>query len=593
MVDTKCSTLTMWSYISAGLTLAAFCVGPARSAPTFEAGQDILKLDVDGVTFELVRIPAGTFLMGSNEGDSDERPVHAVGIADDFYMGKTEVTVRQFRAFVESTGYQTVAQREGAAWHMPAPDSRKWTRGCNWCSLPFEQRDDHPVVCLSYVDAGAFCAWLSARSGQPIRLPTEAQWEYACRAGTKGDGAAELEAVAWSGDDRVERPHPVAQKASNAWGLHDMLGNAAEWCEDVYHWRYQEASTDGSANLLSDVPAGAAVRRVLRGGSWCTPSASCRPSFRCPASQALRATDTGFRIVRSDRSAAPRTPAQDQCRVAARSVPNAPALLALHVDGVTFDFARIPPGRFTMGSPHRYVDEYNWTYEMPARDVTIDYPYYMGVTEVTVEQFRLFVEQTGYLTDAEKQGRAFVAGERDWHFELLLDWQNPGYLQTDREPVVCLGWYDALAFCRWISAKTGYRIRLPSEAEWEYACRAGTTGDHAGSLGEMGWYVWNSAGRTHPVAQKKPNAWGLYDMHGNVWEWVQDMYHPDGLEAPTDGSAWRATPEVDPRGITRGGSFYNPEWLCRSYIRMRTPLGHVVHFNNGLRLVCDVSEPRN
>jgi formylglycine-generating enzyme required for sulfatase activity len=372
-----------------------------------------------------------------------------------------------------------------------------------------------------------------------------------------------------------------------------MLGNAAEWCADVYHWRYPEAPTDGSANLVSDVPVGPALRRVLRGGSWCTPSASCRPSFRCPAPQALCATDTGFRIVRSARPAAPRTAAHDRRPAATRPVRNAPARLALDINGVTFDFARVPPGRFTMGSPHHYVDEYNWTYEMPAREVTIDYPYYIGVTEVTVEQFRLFVEQTGYLTDAEKQGRAYVADEKAWHFELLLDWRNPGYLQTDREPVVCLGWYDAIAFCRWASAKTGRSIRLPSEAEWEYACRAGTTGDHAGTLGEMGWYAWNSAGRTHPVARKKPNAWGLYDMHGNAWEWVQDMYHRGGPDAPTDGSAWCATPEVDPRGITRGGSFYNPEWLCRSYIRMQTPLGHVVHFNNGLRLVCDVSEPRN
>jgi len=592
-MDRPCGTFETRGWICAGFVLAVMCSSLGRGAACDVSKPDVLRLEVDGATFELVRIPAGTFLMGSDEGDSDERPVHEVGIASDFYMGKTEVTVRQFRAFVESTGYQTVAEREGAAWHMPTPDNRKWTRGCNWRSPPFEQRDDYPVVCLSYVDAEAFCAWLSARSGQPIRLPTEAQWEYACRAGTKGDGAGEVEAVAWVGDDRVECPHPVAQKASNAWGLYDMLGNAAEWCDDVYRWHYRGASTDGSANLLSDVPAGAAVRRVLRGGSWCSPSASCRSAFRYPAPQALRATDTGFRIVRSDRPAAPRTWAQDQRRVAARAVPNAPARLALHVEGVTFDFARIPPGRFTMGSPHRYVDEYNWTYEMPARDVTIDYPYYLGVTEVTVEQFRQFVEQTGYLTDAEKQGRAFVAGERDWHFELLLDWRHPGYMQTDREPVVCLGWYDAVAFCRWAGAKTGHSIRLPSEAEWEYACRAGTTGDHAGGLGEMGWYAWNSAGRTHPVAQKQPNAWGLYDMHGNAWEWVQDLYHRDGPEAPTDGSAWLATPEIDPRGITRGGSFYNPEWLCRSYIRMQTPLGHVVHYNNGLRLACDVSEPRN
>jgi formylglycine-generating enzyme required for sulfatase activity len=271
-------------------------------------------------------------------------------------------------------------------------------------------------------------------------------------------------------------------------------------------------------------------------------------------------------------------------------MPDAPATLALAVEGVTFDFARIDPGRFTMGSPYRYVDEYNWTYEMSAHDVTIGSPYYLGITEVTVEQFRLFAEQTGYRTDAEKQGRVYVPDEKGWHFEMLLDWRSPGYVQTDREPVVCLGWYDAVAFCQWLSIKTGQRLRLPSEAEWEYACRAGTAGAHPGGLGEMGWYAWNSAARTHPVARKKPNAWGLYDMQGNAWEWVQDLYHRDGLDAPRDGSAWCDTADVDPRGLTRGGSFLNPEWLCRSYIRMQTPLGHVVHYNNGFRLVCEVSQ---
>lgn len=270
-----------------------------------------------------------------------------------------------------------------------------------------------------------------------------------------------------------------------------------------------------------------------------------------------------------------------------------PSRLVLEVDGVTFDFARIEPGHFTMGSPHRYVDEYNWTYEMPAHEVTIRHAYYMGVTEVTVEQFRLFAEQTGYVSDAEKQGWAFSPADTGWHDEYLVDWRWPGYVQTDREPVVCLDWHDTQAFCRWLSDKAGRGIRLPSEAEWEYACRAGTTGEHAGNLDAMGWYAWNSASRTHPVAQKQPNAWGLYDMHGNAWEWVQDHYHRDCTDAPTDGSAWLDATEVDPRGITRGGSFYNPEWLCRSYIRMQTPLGHKVHSNNGFRLVCETPEFQN
>ena len=87
-----------------------------------------------------------------------------------------------------------------------------------------------------------------------------------------------------------------------------------------------------------------------------------------------------------------------------------------------------------------------------------------------------------------------------------------------------ISWYDAMAFCHWLSAETGQEIRLPSESEWEYACRAGTTGAYAGEVSAMGWYRYNSGGRTHPVAQKQPNAWGLYDMHGNVWEWCLDFF---------------------------------------------------------------------
>ena len=140
-MDRKYDTFRMCGLVCAGLVLTMSCAGVGRGAPDAESGQDVLRLVVEGVTFELVRIPAGTFLMGSAEGDSDERPVHEVGIADDFYMGKTEVTVRQFRAFVESTGYQTVAEREGAAWHMPSPDNKKWARGCNWRSLEWHCRE--------------------------------------------------------------------------------------------------------------------------------------------------------------------------------------------------------------------------------------------------------------------------------------------------------------------------------------------------------------------------------------------------------------------------------------------------------------------
>jgi formylglycine-generating enzyme required for sulfatase activity len=127
------------------------------------------------------------------------------------------------------------------------------------------------------------------------------------------------------------------------------------------------------------------------------------------------------------------------------------------------------------------------------------------------------------------------------------------------------------------------KIRLPSASEWEYACRAGTTGEFAGDLEQMGWYRFNSGHRTHKVAQKKPNAWGLYDMHGNVWEWCMDMWHKNYEGAPTDGSAWTEANTFEP--IMRGGSFVNPPWWLRSANNMRNNPGNRFSYNQGIRLV--------
>ena len=116
---------------------------------------------------------------------------------------------------------------------------------------------------------------------------------------------------------------------------------------------------------------------------------------------------------------------------------------------------------------------------------------------------------------------------------------NPSNFKgCDQCPVETVSWDDAQEFIRKLNAQNdGYKYRLPSEAEWEYACRAGTTGDYAGNLDEMAWYGKNSGGKTHSVGQKQANGLGLYDMHGNVWEWVEDRYHHNYNRAPTDGSA--------------------------------------------------------
>jgi formylglycine-generating enzyme required for sulfatase activity len=151
---------------------------------------------------------------------------------------------------------------------------------------------------------------------------------------------------------------------------------------------------------------------------------------------------------------------------------------------------------------------------------------------------------------------------------------NPGFSQKDDHPVICLAWSDAVEYGKWLSKKTGHAYRLPSEAEWEYACRAGTQqgysfGPDARELSKYGWYVDNSGGKTRPVSQKKPNSWGLFDMHGNAREWCQDWYGNYAAGRAVD-------PEGPPRGSTRvlrGGGWASPAKDLRCAERRNAVLG--------------------
>jgi formylglycine-generating enzyme required for sulfatase activity len=174
--------------------------------------------------------------------------------------------------------------------------------------------------------------------------------------------------------------------------------------------------------------------------------------------------------------------------------------------------------------------------EKPVHEVTISQPFYMGKYEVTQAQWQA------------------VMGN------------NPSYFKDcgGNCPVEQVSWDDAQSFINKLNeSNDGFRYRLPTEAEWEYACRAGTTGDYAGNLSEMAWYSENSGNKTHAVGGKQPNAWGLADMHGNVFEWCQDWYHETYYGAPTDGSAWLSRGEQKYR-VLRGGSW---SYLAASYAR--------------------------
>ena len=152
---------------------------------------------------------------------------------------------------------------------------------------------------------------------------------------------------------------------------------------------------------------------------------------------------------------------------------------------------------------------------------------------------------------------------------------NPSHFKGDNLPVETVSWYDAQDFIGKLNAMgDGFEYRLPSEAEWEYACRAGTTGLFAGSLDAMAWYGENSAPelawyrknpgcRTHPVGSKQPNGFGLYDMHGNVWEWCEDLWHNHYYGAPADGSAWLSDGNTN-RRVVRGGSYSDLAGSLRS-----------------------------
>jgi len=555
--------------------------------------QTSLVLTAGDVPFELVRIPAAEFRMGSEAGDNDEKPVHHVRITESFYMGKTEVTVRQFRAFVQATGYRTDAEKGrwaanyanyAGTWFpiVPAHD-------LSWRRPGFDTSDDHPAVCISFNDAIAFCRWLSKATGQYCRLPTEAEWEYACRAGDDDGRVENIGDVGWYRDNTTRGTQPVGQKKPNAWELYDMHGNAWEWCLDVWHSHYQGAPSDGAAWLTEDYLPRVAVRRLLRGGAWNRRDFMLSSTYRYRGTEDFRSDGTGLRIVHSatvineEPKLGQPVYEQPDKQGTANGKNRTASDLELTLDGETFTFIRIPPGEFMMGS--------NWeSGEQPIHRVKIGYSFDVGRTEITVRQFRAFTEATGYQTDAEKERWAWSRkGESDWQPQELICWWNLPFTQSDDHPATCLSWFDAMAFCQWLSQQTGTPIRLPSASEWEYACRAGTEGDFAGDINKMGWHRANSGHRTHPVARKKANAWGLYDTHGNVWEWTLDMWRDNYEGVPADGSPWIVAKTFEP--IMRGGSFINPAWWLRSANHMRNNPGNRFSYNQGLRIVRSPTTP--
>jgi formylglycine-generating enzyme len=340
----------LWLFLGA-LTLAQVGAGPAEATGT-PAGR---RTDAAGLT--LILIPPGEFLMGSSEKQDEafgsafwrsappeeqdlqsEKPQHPVCISKAFFMSAHEITVGQFRRFVTATGYKTDAEKShrggrGFDVHGGAEHKGQFENGpqYTWRNPGFPQSDEHPVVLVSWNDAVAFTAWLSTAEKAVYRLPTEAEWEYACRAGTRtwlnfGDDPSLAPLNANLADGSLEKAHPghvtrqralkpqkepedgqvytapVGRFKPNAFGLFDMHGNVWEWCQDRY-WPSAYKRLDAHMTTVDpqgpDVSEAAGPLRVLRGGSWYVDMVTARSSARLWNAPEDAFCYAGFRVVRA------------------------------------------------------------------------------------------------------------------------------------------------------------------------------------------------------------------------------------------------------------------------------------------------------
>jgi formylglycine-generating enzyme required for sulfatase activity/pimeloyl-ACP methyl ester carboxylesterase len=534
---------------------------------------------------EFMQILPGEFVMGCSLGDSEcnsnESPRHTVRITRDFQMGKHEVTQAQWEAVMDSNP----SRFPGA---------------------------DRPVEQVGWSDIERFLERLNALGdGYHYRLPTEAEWEYAARAGTTLARYGSPDGIAWHVGNSGGQTRPVGGKPPNAWGLHDMIGNVWEWVDDWWYRRY----TGGTVTDPWGPASG--IFKVLRGAAYNSAGWALRVSIRGDYSAGTWAGNFGFRCVRvllGDGAA----PVLAGFRLSAESVTGggkvtgtvdlagpAPSggvvvrlqrntALAMMPDAVTvaagrtsaqftistsdlrrtqivtitasyggltrtvmltvnpaadgggpwtgphgMEFVRIDPGEFVMGcSPG---DTECGPTESPRHTVRITRGFQMGKYEVTQTQ---------------------------WEAEMGI---NPSYYRGADRPVTDVSWTDIQTFLQQLNARNdGYRYRLPTESEWEYAARAGTTGARYGDLNEIAWHQGNSGRRTQPVGGKQPNAWGLYDMIGNAWEWVADWWYRQYTSATmTDPRG----PETGTYKMLRGGSGNSFTMSLRASDRVHSPPG--------------------
>ncbi len=453
--------------------------------------EDATKI-IDNLVNNMVYVAGGTFTMGatSEQGSdvySNESPTHSVTLSN-FSIGKYEVTQAEWQAVMGSNPSNFTG-------------------------------DNLPVECVSCNDCQTFITKLNTLTGKNFRLPTEAEWEYAARGGSKSQGykyagSDNIDDVAWYTSNSGSTTHAVGTKQPNELGLYDMSGNVLEWCSDWY-------GSYSSSSQTNPTGASSGSDRVSRGGSWCNFAGLCRVSDRNCRTPDNWNYDLGLRLVldvESDKSTEEDATEEDATKVI--------------LDNLVNNMVYVAGGTFTMGGTSEQGSDV-YSNESPTHSVTLS-NFSIGKYEVT---------------QAEWQA---VMGS------------NPSNFTGDNLPVECVSCNDCQTFITKLNTLTGKNFRLPTEAEWEYAARGGSKSQgykYAGSdnIDDVAWYTSNSGSTTHAVGTKQPNELGLYDMSGNVWEWCSDWY-----------GSYSSSSQTNPTGassgsyrVYRGGSWSNSAGYCR------------------------------
>ena len=537
---------------------------------------------------------------GVCEGAACSQPL--INISQPFEVGRYEITREQFKFFLNSSGMASPHN----VWDDPQY---------------YAQQADHPATHVSWDDAQAYLQWLNGETGQNYRLLSESEWEYVARADTTsiyslGDMITEEQAN-FNSDGTVS----VGSYSANDFGLHDVHGNVWEWVQDCFNADYTGLPTDGSAtegeeNCEEELVA------ILRGGAWDSDASLLRSAQRGRGSKNSSFDNVGFRVART---LSPRltianlTPdttiallqgdivGSTEVEVVINVAMQSLGTLSLRSDdesvvSASIDDAQIIPladsaqtiVRFTLtpqGVGNTIVtifveDDQGVTSEVSISvEVAASYPemmtvgegtYLMGSTRAEQErpQHRVAIptfEASRYEV-TRGQFAAFIASSGHDTQDNDCDWENPpGLTQDDNHPVVCVSWDDAQAYVTWLNGETdnqGYR--LLSESEWEYATRAGTTSTYyfGNTLTPSDANYNSNNDGTVPVASLNysANSFGLFHVHGNVEEWVQDCWHSDYTDAPNDGSAWEDSCDIDNR-VIRGGSWESSPADIRSASR--------------------------